>query len=160
MTRAVTWRGDNFEAADRFAAGQASVRYCLHFRPTARQLALDDLLASEDASIKLANRYLDIRTESILKGVERADVVEMAMSESYAFDLAARIRGGCDQVIGGPAEHRVDEREAIVLADEVGVNRSESGELEQVITKLGGPHGPNSQTDFMLGILRFLFLPA
>ena len=49
-------------------------------------------------------------------------------------------------MIGGPAEGRVNERETIVLADEVGVDRSESGELKQVIVKLGGPHRPNSGT--------------
>jgi hypothetical protein len=141
VARTVTWRGNNFEAANRFAAGQASVRWSLHLRPTARQPALDDLLAGEDASIKLAHRNLNVRTESILEGVKRADVVEMAVSESDPLDLAARLRRGCDQTIGGSAERRINERKAIVLAHEVGVNRAKSGDLKQVIAKLGGPHG-------------------
>jgi len=39
----------------------------------------------------------------MLKGVERADVVEMAVSECGPFDRAARLRGGRYQVIGGTA---------------------------------------------------------
>jgi hypothetical protein len=71
-------------------------------------------------------------------------MVEMAVSESDPLDLAARLRGGCDQVIGAPAQRRIDECETIVLADEVGVDRSESGELEQVIVKPADTHRPNS----------------
>ena len=120
----------------------------------------NDLLPGEDASIKLAHRYLDVRTESIFKRVERADVVGMAVSESDPLDPPARLRGSPDQGIGGPAERRINEREAIVLADEVGVDRPESGELKQVIIELGDPRGPNSGTRSPLGILRFFFLPA
>jgi hypothetical protein len=140
MTRTVTWCGNNFEAADYFAAGQARVRYCLHLRPAARQPALDDL-TGENASVKLAHRYRDIRTEPVLKTVERADVVEMTVRECDPLDLAARLGGGCYQPIGGSGERRINEREAIVLANQLGVDRSKSGELQQVIAKLGDPHG-------------------
>src|SRR6516165_4735089 len=92
----------------------------------------------------------------MLKGVERADVVEMAVSECDPFDRAARLRGGCYQVIGGAAERRVNEREAIVLTDEIGVDRTESGELKQVIGKLGGPHGSNSGTGFPYPVQRHM----
>ena len=46
-------------------------------------------------------------------------MIAVAVSESDPLDLTARLRGGCDQVIGSPAERRVNERKAIVLADEL-----------------------------------------
>ena len=84
----------------------------------------------------------------------------MTVSESDALDLAARFRGDCDQAIGGSAERRVNEREAIVLADEVDVNRAETGELKQVTLSLVVRTGPSQILAWPVGILRFSFLPA
>jgi hypothetical protein len=84
-------------------------------------------------------------------------VIGMTVSKHDSFDLAARLCGGCDQAVGRPAERRVNEGEAIVVADEIGINRLETGELKQVIIKLDGPHRPDSDTGFLLGILRFFW---
>ena len=70
--------------------------------------------------------------EPLLQRVERADVVAVAVRQRDPADRSAgRGRGG-DQRVGGAAERRVDEREAVVLADEVGVDEAQPGELDQV----------------------------
>jgi hypothetical protein len=96
-------------------------------RTAPRQTHTVSYRISGHAAAELPNSEMNSRrlNEPILKGIEGADVIAMAVSKSDPLDLGAHLLpGGCDQVIGGPAKRRVNEREAIILAGEVGVDRA------------------------------------
>ena len=118
MPRRVTRRGHDLEVADPLTAEQPHVGHCRDRPPEAWQLALDDLLAGEDARVGVAHQHLDV-AEPLLELVERAGVVAVAVRQRDAPDLATGVTSGRDQRVGpSPADRRVDEREAVVLAHE------------------------------------------
>ena len=111
---------------------QADVGDGLELRPAPGELAVDDLLARVDARVELGHEDLDGVAELLAERVERADVVAVAMRERDPADRATGRLGRLDQRVGRAAGGRVDEREAVVLAHEEGVDEAEARELDEV----------------------------
>src|SRR6185312_4583068 len=107
---------------------------------TARQLALDDRLAGEDAGIHVGHEHLNRPAQPLLQRIERADVIAVAVRQRDPPDRLARFLRGSDQRPGASAERRVDQREAVLLANEVGVDETPTGQLRQVLREYCGPH--------------------
>ena len=74
------------------------------------------------------------------EGVDGADVVDVGVGEEDAADGSAEGFGDGEDVVVGVGEVRVDESEAIGLADEVTVDEAEAGELVGVGGDRGGLH--------------------
>ena len=64
--------------------------------------------------------------------VERADVVAVGVGQRDADDRRAELLGGRAGRLGAARDQRVDEREPVVLGDEVGVDEAEAGDASQV----------------------------
>jgi hypothetical protein len=140
VTRRVTGAGDDLEAPDAVARREPDVGHGLQRRPASGHLALDDLLARVDAGVELRHQHLD-PGQPLLQRVERADVVAVAVRQHDAPDRAAGLLRGRDQVVGCAAERRVDERDPVVLAHEVGVDEAQPRQLRQVRGDEGALHG-------------------
>ena len=79
--------------------------------------------------IQLGHQHLDGTVEALLQRIERADVVTVAMGQCDPADrFAGELRGG-DERVGTAARRRVDQREAVVLANEKGVYDVQTCEL-------------------------------
>src|SRR5207302_11165351 len=72
--------------------------------------------------------------------VEGSDVVAVAVRQRDATDHSAGAAGGSDEFVGGPRHRGVDEREAVVLADQERVDEPVAGYLDQVLVDLGCAH--------------------
>ena len=136
----VTRAGHDLEAADPVAGRKPHVRHRFDLWPTARQLALDDRLAGEDAGIHLGHEHLNRPAQPLLQRIERADVIAVAVRQRDPPDRLARFLRGSDQRPGASAERRVDQREAVFLANEECVDETPTGQLGQVLRECCGPH--------------------
>ena len=140
MSGAVARAGDDLEAPDAVARREADVRRPLHLRPAAGELALDDVLAGQDAGVELAEQHLHVGPELLLQALDRTDVIAVPVGEGDPADLAARGLRGPDQVVGTPAERRVDEREAVIFADQVGVHEAIPSQLNEILVQCAAVH--------------------
>jgi hypothetical protein len=128
----VSGRLDHLEAADAIARRQEHVGPRLHVRPGARELAVDDVLARMNLGVQLGHRDLDRAVEALAELVERADVVAVTVRQGDAPDRGAGLFCGPEQRITAPRDRRVDEREAVVLADEKRVHEAQPRELDEI----------------------------
>ena len=67
-------------------------------------------------------------------------MIAVTVGEGDPPDLAARGLRGCDQIVGGAAECRVDEREAVILADQVGVHEAIPSQLNEILVQCAAVH--------------------
>jgi hypothetical protein len=67
-------------------------------------------------------------------------VIAVPVGESDPPDLAAGGLRGCDQLVGGAAERRVDEREAIILANQIGVHEAIPSYLNEILVQRAAAH--------------------
>src|SRR5947209_8981050 len=133
--------GDDLEAADAIARLQEDVRPGLQLWPATRKLALDHVLAGVNPRVELGHHHRDSVAELLLERVERADVVAVTVGERNPSDRSARRPRGGDQAVGGTADRRVDEREAVVLAHQIRVDEPHASELHEVLGYRGALHG-------------------
>src|SRR5581483_4856089 len=123
VPRSVAWRGYDLQAADAVAGLEQRVGLRLDLGPTAGQAAVDDLLAGQDARVRLGAEELDRWAQLGPQLVDRARVIEVAVGERDPPDLGPGGAGGGDDRACAVRDQRVDEREPVVLADEVGVDQ-------------------------------------
>ena len=128
----VTGRGDDLERADALAGGDRAGRSGL--RPIGVDLGVLRLagLGLEVAGhpLRVARRHQHLRVRELGdERVEPADVVLVGVGEDDAHDRALRL--GEDRLRGAAAEGGVDQRHAVVLVHEVGVDEAaEAGDAD------------------------------
>jgi len=132
VARAVAGTRDDLEAPDAVAVREPDIGRRRDGRPAAGQLAVDDLLAGEDARVELGHEHLDRVAEALLQPVDRPRVVAVAVGERDPPDRGAGVGRGGDQRVGGAAHRRVDEREPVVLADEIRVHEVQAVQSDEV----------------------------
>ena len=86
-------------------------------------------LARVDAGIGLTDQIRNVRTERGAQLVHRPRVVDMAVGQHDPPDR--HVAGGRDDVLPTALQRGVDEREAVVLTDQIGVDEPQSRELDQ-----------------------------
>ncbi len=141
MPGRVARRADDLQAADAVAGLETHVRRRFEVRPGARQLPLHGLLPCVDAGIELGHRDLQLAVEPAAQLVQRADMVAVPVRERDAPDRRARLRRGVEQRASTAWDGGVDEREAVVLPHEEGVNEAQPRELENGRSELTRAHG-------------------
>src|SRR3954452_18489908 len=141
----VAGRGEDLERADPVAGREQAARTRLHLVVAAAQLALrlvgiEALVAGEEARVARGDRDLGLRQRGGER-VERADVVAVGVRQRDPDDRRVELtRGGEDRVLAA-RDHRVDEREPVVLHDEERVDRTEAREADEVWGVAEGLHG-------------------
>ena len=147
MTRRVAGARDDLEAPDPVARGQADVGRGGQLGPAPGELALHHLLAGVDAGVELGHQHLGGIAELTLELIHRPDVIAVSVGEGDPADRRAGRVGGGDQRLAGARHGRVDQREPVVLADEVGVDEAVAGQLDQSVVERGGLHRGSSGCD-------------
>src|SRR5438093_7307969 len=109
-------------------------------RPAPGELPFDDLLAGVYPRVELRHEDLGGVAETFSQGVQRADVVAVAVRERDPANRPARARRGGDELVGRASQRRIDERETVVLADEEGVDEMKPRELGEVLRDRRQPH--------------------
>jgi hypothetical protein len=139
VARGVTGAGHDLETADPLAREKAPGP-AAQLRPVALQLPLHNLLAGVDAGVDVAQRDVHALAEPGSQLVDGPDVITVTVGEGDAGDGCAGPRGGADQPVRAARQCRVHEREAISLADKVGVDEAHPRELNEIVRDGGGFH--------------------
>ena len=127
----VPGRGDHLERADPVAGRDRPRRRGLGAAVAAAQLAL--LLAGverhvlgQQPRVARGDQHLGVGQRGVER-VERADVILVGVGEGDPHDRARRAVSAAARIAFSDARHRgVDQREAVVLLDEVGVDEAEA----------------------------------
>ena len=106
--------------------------------------AVDDAFSGVNARVELTEQHLEDRTEPLTQMVDGPDVVAMSVRQGDPPDRPAGRTGGGDQCIGATRQRRVDERQPVILADEVSVDESKARELDEVLGQRLGAHGQSA----------------
>lgn len=129
-----TGRGDDQQRTDVVARLEGGGRAGPGALEAAAELGLglvgiDRVIAGEQAGIAGRDQDLDVG-QGRRERVERADVVVVGVGQHDPLDRAVE-RGRCRlQLAGAAAQHRVDEGQAVVLGDQVGVDEPEPGHAD------------------------------
>ena len=86
-----------------------------------------------DARVELGHHHLHRVAEALPQRVERPDVVGVAMRQGDPSDRGSLALGCGDDRVGAAAGGRVDQREPVLLANQIGIDKSQPRELDQVV---------------------------
>jgi hypothetical protein len=90
--------------------------------PGAAPFAGDDRLALDDACIEVAEIDRRSVAHQPSQSIDGAGVVGVRMREGDADDRRAGVAGGGNECLRAATKPGVDQREAVVLSDEIGVD--------------------------------------
>ena len=131
MARRVPRGRDHLERADALTRLDGAVGLRLRPRVAATELVdrfvrIEAHVLGEQPGLARRDDHFRIR-QPFLERVERADVVRVRVGQRDADDRSAGRLGRRDDLAGGAADHRVDQREAVVLRHQVGVDEAQAG---------------------------------
>lgn len=132
MPRCMARRRDHLQAADPLPTSEAYIRLRLQRRPGTSALAGDDRFACKNTNVLVAKIDRHRISERVLECVDAACVIAVAVRQSNPDDRRAGFFSCVDERLRASTEPGVDQCEAVVFSDEIGIDEAGFGQLKNI----------------------------